>query len=156
MVAQYDPALQASQPLDPVEASNVPVAQLEHALAPAPEYFPVAHCAVTAERPVAAQYEPEPSTKHAHQQKTIIPSPPVYPLLPDENMHTKGRPNKKDQEQDHDRKEDQQGRKQDKVEESTRAAPSVPPLHRSQPLDPVETSKRPDGHEVHALAPALE
>ena len=89
MVAQYDPALQASQPLDPVEAWKVPAPQLEHALAPAPEYFPVAHCAVTAERPVAAQYEPEPSTKHAHQQKTIIPSPPVYPLLPDEHMHTK-------------------------------------------------------------------
>ena len=67
MVAQYDPALQASQPLDPVEAWKVPAPQLEHALAPAPEYFPVAHCAVTAERPVVAQYEPGPSNKHAHQ-----------------------------------------------------------------------------------------
>ena len=94
MVAQYDPALQAPQDVDPSEAWKVPAPQLEHALAPAPEYFPVAHCAVTAERPVVAQYEPGPSTKdRSSVKKTVIPSPPVYPLLPDENMHTKGRPN---------------------------------------------------------------
>ena len=89
VVAQYDPALQASQPLDPVEASNVPVAQLEHALAPAPEYFPVAHCAVTAERPVVAQYEPGPSTKDRSSVKEqlflhhhFIPSCPTSTCTP--------------------------------------------------------------------------
>ena len=55
VVAQYDPAEQASHPLEPVELSNVPVAHDEHELAPAVEYLPEVHGPVTSERPVVAQ-----------------------------------------------------------------------------------------------------
>ena len=55
VVAQYDPAEQASHPLDPVELSNVPVAHDEQELAPAFEYLPDVQDPVTAERPVVAQ-----------------------------------------------------------------------------------------------------
>ena len=59
MVAQYDPAGHASQPVDPVEISNVPARQLEHTVAEAAEYFPATQDPVTAVRPVVAQFEPE-------------------------------------------------------------------------------------------------
>jgi len=58
VVAQYDPAVHASHPVDPVEISNVPVRQLEHTVADAAEYFPAAQTPVTADRPEVAQYDP--------------------------------------------------------------------------------------------------
>ena len=101
MVAQYEPALQAPQDVDPSEAWKVPAPQLEHALAPAPEYFPVAHCAVTAERPVVVQYEPEPSTKdrssvlkkHLFLHHQFIPSCPTSTCTPKDG-HTRKIKNK--------------------------------------------------------------
>jgi hypothetical protein len=65
VVAQYDPALQVSQPLDPVEASNVPVAQLEHPTAPALEYAPAAHGPVTALSPSSLQNDPAVQASHS-------------------------------------------------------------------------------------------
>jgi hypothetical protein len=58
VVAQYDPALHSEQAVASGSAMKVPVRQLEHAVAATAEYDPVEHTAVTAVRPVVAQYDP--------------------------------------------------------------------------------------------------
>ena len=58
VVAQYEPALQESQLLEPVEGSNLPAGQDVHDEAPADEYLPTAHDPVTDDRPAVVQYEP--------------------------------------------------------------------------------------------------
>ena len=59
VVAQYDPAGQAEQTVDPVLVVKVPVAQLIQTEDEAIEYFPTAQVPVTAERPEVEQYDPE-------------------------------------------------------------------------------------------------
>ena len=63
-VAQYEPALQESQPLEPVEDSNLPDGQDEQLDAPADENLPTAHDPVTADRPAVAQYDPATHVLH--------------------------------------------------------------------------------------------
>ncbi len=53
-MAQYDPAVHAVQTDNPIVAAKYPTRQLEHTLAEAREYVPLAQL-VTAVRPVVAQ-----------------------------------------------------------------------------------------------------
>ena len=68
-VAQYEPALQESQPLEPVEDSNLPDGQDEQLDAPADEYLPTAHDPVTDDRPAVAQYDP--ATHELHPPEPV-------------------------------------------------------------------------------------
>ena len=67
VVAQYDPAGQATHDDALVEAWYDPARQLEHTVEEATEYFPFVQTPLTADRPVVAQYEPAGHAVHVEE-----------------------------------------------------------------------------------------
>ncbi len=65
VAAQYEPAVHDPHDVWPALAWKVPVEQSVQLLAPAAEYLPAPHDAVTAARPAVAQYEPGVQLEHA-------------------------------------------------------------------------------------------
>ena len=66
------PKAQLEQDDVEADAAKVPAKQVEHTLAPVPEYFPASQVPVTSDKPVEPQYEPA-----VHAPHVIAPDTPA-------------------------------------------------------------------------------